>query len=78
MEKDIKHHASHATTDFRTIIINSDRIDFDLSIAQVEKLINKHEKFYEAVNYFDFNVFEFSKTVGRNMQMPFMATALLK
>jgi len=73
-----RHHASHTTTDFKNIRINSDRIDFDLSVDHIDKLIKKHEDFYHKVNSFEFNIFEFSKTVGRNMQMPFMATSLLK
>ena len=71
-------HVSHNTTEFQKVRINSDRIDFDLSIDHIDKLIMKHEDFYFKVNSFDFNIFDFSKTVGRNMQMPFMATSLLK
>ena len=73
-----RHHANDTTNDFKQVRINSDRIDFDLSIDHVDKLILKHEDYYHKVNSFDFNIFEFSKTVGRNMQMPFMATSLLK
>jgi len=73
-----RHHASNATTDFKSVRINSDKIDFDLSIDKVDKLLLKHEVFYEQILRFDFNIFEFSKSVGRNMQMPFMASSLLK
>lgn len=73
-----RHHANDTTNDFKQVRINSDRIDFDLSTDHVDKLILKHEDYYHKVNSFDFNIFEFSKTVGRNMQMPFMATSLLK
>jgi hypothetical protein len=73
-----RHHANNTTNDFKQVRINSDRIDFDLSVDHVDKLILKHEVFYNKVNSFDFNIFEFSKSVGRNMQMPFMATSLLK
>ena len=71
-------HSSIATTEFKSIKINSDKIDFELSYDMVEKLIFKHEKFHQGILSFDLNIFEFSKSVGRNMQMPFMATSLLK
>lgn len=58
--------------------INQDRIDFDLSCEHVEALIKQHHKHFENINSFDFNLFEFSEEVGRNMQMPFMATSILK
>ena len=68
----------HNPTDFRSIKINSDRIDFDLSCEHVEQLIKNNLHFFNGVNSYNFNIFEFSKAVGRNMQMPFMATSLLK
>lgn len=40
--------------------------------------MSAHPEFYQAVNSFDFNLFEFTEAVGRNMQMPFIATALLE
>lgn len=53
--------------DFRSVKVNGDRIDFDLSTDHVEKLIEKHPEFYEGIDTFAFNIFDFSKTVGRNM-----------
>ena len=41
-------------------------------------MLAKHKSFYQAMNTFDFNLFEFTEVVGRKMQMPFMALALLK
>ena len=66
------------TSDFRTVKVNGDRIDFDLSTEHVEAMIECNPEFYERVNHFDFNVFDFSKTIGRNMQMPFIAASILK
>ena len=40
--------------------------------------MQRHPDQFEAINSFDFNLFEFTNTVGRNMQMPFIATALLQ
>ena len=68
----------YATGDFRSVKVNGDRIDFDLSTEHIEKLIESHPNFYQEINSFKFNIFEFSRTVGRNMQMPFIATSLLK
>lgn len=62
-----RHHASNATTDFKSVRINSDKIDFDLSIDKVDKLIMKHEDYFHKILSFDFNIFEFSRSVGRNM-----------
>ena len=64
--------------EFRTVKVNSDRIDFDLKCEDIEKMLQKYEHFYEGISSFHFDIFDFSRTVGRNMQMPFMATAILK
>ena len=40
--------------------------------------MQKHQDFYFAISTFEFNIFEFSKTVGRNMQMPVIASAILE
>lgn len=53
-------------------------IDFDLKPEMVQELINAYPEQFEAINSFDFNLFDFTKMVGRNMQMPFIATALLQ
>ena len=59
-------------------IINRDKIDFELSTESMDTLIEKHQDHYNSVNDFSFNIFEFSQSVGRNMQMPILATSLLK
>jgi len=64
--------------EFRTVKVNSDRIDFDLSCEHVEDLIKKHQNYYEGISSFGFNIFDFANSVGRNMQMPFMAASILK
>jgi len=64
--------------EFRTVKVNSDRIDFDLKCQDVEDLIQKHATFFDGIDSWHFDIFEFSRAVGRNMQMPFMATSLLK
>jgi hypothetical protein len=53
--------------DFRTVKVNSDRIDFDLSCEHVEDLIKKNHTYYEGISTYNFNIFEFSRAVGRNM-----------
>jgi len=53
--------------DFRTVKVNSDRIDFDLSCEHVEDLIKKHSQYYDGIGKYSFNIFEFSRAVGRNM-----------
>jgi hypothetical protein len=55
-----------------------DKIDFELTTDTMEILMDKHNDFYEGVNSFDFNIFEFARNVGRNMQMPLLATSLMK
>lgn len=58
--------------------MNTDRIDFDLSIDHVEDLMKQHYWYVEEMSSYKFNIFNFSKNVGRNMQMPFLATNLLR
>jgi hypothetical protein len=53
--------------DFRTVKVNSDRIDFDLSCDKVEDLIKTHHSYYDGISTYSFNIFEFSRDVGRNM-----------
>ena len=53
-------------------------IDFVISTDQVQEAIQTHQNFYEAINSFEFNIFEFSDVVGRQMQMPFVATSLIQ
>ena len=55
------------TSTFRSVKINGDMIDFDLSTEHVQNLMSKHPQFYEQINSFNFNIFQFSQTVGRNM-----------
>ena len=38
----------------------------------------QNQHYEQQIDSFDFNIFEFTYTVGRNMQMPIMATMLLK
>ena len=64
--------------EFRNVKVNSDRIDFDLKCEEIEKMIQEHASYYEGISSWHFNIFEFSRAVGRNMQMPFMATTVLK
>lgn len=59
-------------------MIASDKIDFELTTDTMDILLEKHNDFYEGVNSFDFDIFEFARTVGRNMQMPLLATSLMK
>lgn len=56
----------------------ADKIDYELTTDHMESLLEKHQDFYDAVNSFDFNIFQFSRSVGRDMQMPLLATSLLK
>jgi len=67
-----------AQNDKLNLLNNSEKIDFELTTDTMEILLEKHNDFYEAVNSFEFNIFEFAKTVGRNMQMPLLATSLMK
>jgi len=43
----------------------------------MQDLIAKHPHFYNGLSTFEFNIFELTNAVGRNMQMTFMATALM-
>ena len=65
-------------SEFKSVKVNKDRIDFDLSVEHVEELMNQHSFYIDDIHSYKFNIFNFSQSVGRNMQMPFMATALLK
>ena len=67
-----------ATTVSPTFADNTDKIDFELTTESMEGLITKHQDHCNGVNSFTFNIFEFSRLVGRNMQMPILATALMK
>ena len=53
--------------DFRSVKVNSDRIDFDLKCEDLENLININQRYYNEMDSFHFNIFEFSNEVGRNM-----------
>ena len=44
----------------------------------VQNVIKAHPKFFQGINTFEFNLFEFTEAVGRNMQMPFIATGLIE
>lgn len=44
----------------------------------MQGLIAQHPDWYKAISTFSFDIFEFSEAVGRNMQMPFIATALME
>jgi len=58
--------------------MGGDKIDYELTTDHMESLLEKHQDFYDAVNSFDFDIFEFARSVGRNVQMPLLATSLLK
>ena len=58
-------------------LAKSVRIDFQLTLEDVEEILKKHQDFYYAISTFEFNIFEFSKTVGRNMQMPVLASTIM-
>ena len=66
------------TTVSPKIVDNTDKIDFELTTESMDGLIIKHQDYCNGVNSFTFNIFEFSQLVGRNMQMPILATALMK
>ena len=59
-------------------LAKSFRIDFKLTTEDIEEIMQNHQDFYFAISTFEFNIFEFSKTVGRNMQMPAIATAIME
>ena len=58
--------------------VQNDLIDFELTPGMIQEMMNKHQNFYRAMNTFEFNLFDFTEVVGRKMQMPFMAMALLQ
>jgi hypothetical protein len=60
------------------LLANAEKIDFELNTDTMDTLLEKYNDFYENVNSFEFDIFEFAKTVGRNMQMPILATSLMK
>ena len=65
-------------SEFKSVKVNTDRIDFDLSNEHVEDLMNQHYQYVDQISSYYFNIFTFSQAVGRNMQMPFIATTLLR
>ena len=44
----------------------------------VDKSIRDNQHFYLAVNEFSFNIFDLCRNVGRHMQMPFIASSIIK
>ena len=42
-------------------------IDFQLSPKKIQELMKRHQDYYYGISTFEFNIFEFSNTVGRNM-----------
>ena len=59
-------------------LADSFKIDYKISPEDVQVALKQSQDFYSAISTFDFNIFEFSKTVGRNMQMPAIATAIME
>ena len=47
--------------------VDASKIEFELTTDNMEVLLEKNEDFYNSVNSFDFNIFQFARTVGRNM-----------
>lgn len=58
-------------------LASSTNIDFEVTTDDVQAIIKQHQDLYFGISTFEFNIFEFSKTVGRQMQMPTMAMALI-
>ena len=58
-------------------LATSTNIDFEVTIDDVQAIIKQNQDLYFGISTFEFNIFEFSKTVGRQMQMPTMAMALI-
>ena len=58
-------------------LATSTNIDFEVTTDDVQAIIKQHQDLYFGISTFEFNIFEFSKTVGRQMQMPTMAMALI-
>lgn len=58
--------------------VQNDTIETELTTGMINDMLAKHKSFYQGINTFDFNLFEFTEVIGRKMQMPFMAMALLK
>ena len=65
-------------SEFKSVKVNTDRIDFDLSTEHIEELTKQHYSYVDDMSSYKFNIFNFAQNVGRNMQMPFMATTLLR
>lgn len=59
-------------------LAESFKIEYEITTDDVQAVLQKHQEFYKSISTFDFNIFEFTHAVGRNMQMPAIATALLE
>ena len=42
-------------------------IDFEITPEYMDQLIEKNGDFYESIDSFDFNIFDFAATVGRSL-----------
>ena len=40
-------------------------IDRQLTLSEIKQLLEKHKEFYESMNTFEFNIFDFTEAVGR-------------
>ena len=47
-------------SEFKSVKVNKDRIDFDLSVEHVEELMNQHNFYLDDIKNYKFNIFNFS------------------
>lgn len=49
-----------------------------VTTEEVDAIVSENPEFYHGLSTFNFNIFEFSCMIGRKMQMPVIAMALIK
>lgn len=50
----------------------------DLTVAKLDEIVDTNSAFFDQIDTFEFNIFNYSQEVGRSVQMPLLAGVLLK
>ena len=59
-------------------LIMSEKTDAKLLTQHINHTVDIYPQYQKEVNTFEFDIFSFKNTVGRNMQMPILSTLILK
>lgn len=60
------------------MLADSSKADSQITTEDVQAVLNENKDLCSGISTFEFNIFEFSRVVGRSMQMPAMATAIIE